>query len=395
MNLAEAYFLKHPSQEDIKKKIEGFPAWLEIDLDALTHNIKQVQKKVGVELVPCVKSNAYGHGLVPVVAHMMTLGIKRVLVAKLYEAQQLREAGLDCGIINMDPLFSDEKFNEVVDQNITQTVYLQKTADKLDTAAKNRGKIVSVWIKIDTGLGRVGVRWNDAIELIKSVSTLPNLKIEGLFSTLSENLELDKIQLERMKQISAELDELGIKYGVRSMASSNAIFHEPDTYLEAVRPGIMLYGLYPEPKDREKHIDLKQCFTMKARIEQIKTIEPGESLTYSKRFTATKKMRVGTLHIGYSDGFPRGLTQKGKVKVGDHIKPVLGTVSVNHTLIDLDDTKVEVGSVVEAISQQGENDAAHTAETAGIMIYSLMVGMNFLLPRVFIKNNKKHYSYQI
>jgi len=393
--LAEAYFLKHPSQEDIKKKIEGFPAWLEIDLDALTHNIKQVQKKVGVELVPCVKSNAYGHGLVPVVAHMMTLGIKRVLVAKLYEAQQLREAGLDCGIINMDPLFSDEKFNEVVDQNITQTVYLQKTADKLDTAAKNRGKIVSVWIKIDTGLGRVGVRWNDAIELIKSVSTLPNLKIEGLFSTLSENLELDKIQLERMKQISAELDELGIKYGVRSMASSNAIFHEPDTYLEAVRPGIMLYGLYPEPKDREKHIDLKQCFTMKARIEQIKTIEPGESLTYSKRFTATKKMRVGTLHIGYSDGFPRGLTQKGKVKVGDHIKPVLGTVSVNHTLIDLDDTKVEVGSVVEAISQQGENDAAHTAETAGIMIYSLMVGMNFLLPRVFIKNNKKHYSYQI
>lgn len=393
--MAEAYFLKHPSQEDIKKKIEGFPAWLEIDLDALTHNIKQVQKKVGVELVPCVKSNAYGHGLVPVVAHMMTLGIKRVLVAKLYEAQQLREAGLDCGIINMDPLFSDEKFNEVVDQNITQTVYLQKTADKLDTAAKNRGKIVSVWIKIDTGLGRVGVRWNDAIELIKSVSTLPNLKIEGLFSTLSENLELDKIQLERMKQISAELDELGIKYGVRSMASSNAIFHEPDTYLEAVRPGIMLYGLYPEPKDREKHIDLKQCFTMKARIEQIKTIEPGESLTYSKRFTATKKMRVGTLHIGYSDGFPRGLTQKGKVKVGDHIKPVLGTVSVNHTLIDLDDTKVEVGSVVEAISQQGENDAAHTAETAGIMIYSLMVGMNFLLPRVFIKNNKKHYSYQI
>ncbi len=127
---------------------------------------------------------------------------------------------------------------------------------------------------------------------------------------------------------------------------------------------------------------------MKARVEQVKWVEAGESLTYSRRFTAPKRMKVGTVHIGYSDGYPRGLTTKGVVKVAGKIKPVLGTVSVNHFLVDLDGTDVEVGGVVEAISREGENDAHKISELAGIMTYSLMVGMNPLTPRVFYKSGK-------
>lgn len=354
-------------------------------MDAITHNLDEVRKHVGVEVIPCVKTNAYGHGIVPVVAHMMTCGVKRVLVAKLWEAEQLRDAGLDCGVVSMDPLFSDDHYEKVVRREITHTIYQKATADSLNAAAGKLGRKAAAWVKIDTGLGRVGVRWGEAVELIKYVSKLPNVEITGLFSTMSESDELDRVQVERMKAISSELDRLGVKYGVRSMASGNAVFHRPFTFLDAVRPGFMLYGFYPDPEDRDSGLDLRLAFTFKARIEHVKCVEEGESLTYSRRFTAPKRMKIGTVHIGYSDGFPRGLTKKGFVKVGGLVKSVLGTVSVNHFLVDLDGTDAEVGSVVEAIGRDGLNDPHKVAELGGIMTYSLMVGLNPLTPRVYFR----------
>jgi len=386
--LAEAYFARQPSGKEIEKRISGLPSWLEIDLDAITHNLEEVRRRVGVAVVPCVKTNAYGHGLVPVVAHMMTRGVKQFLVAKLWEAEQIRDAGLDCGVICMDPLFSEGQYEEVAGREITQTIYQKSIADRLNAAAGKLGTRARVWVKIDTGLGRVGVKWSEAVELVRYISSLPNLEITGLFSTMSEDADLDRLQVDRMTGISGELDRLGIKYGVRSMASGNAVFHRPFTFLDAVRPGLMLYGFYPDPEDRDSGLDLKQAFSFKARVEQVKWVEAGESLTYSRRFTAPKRMKIGTVHIGYSDGYPRGLTKKGVVKVGGKIKAVLGTVSVNHFLVDLDGTDVEVGGVVEAISREGENDAHRVSELAGIMTYSLMVGMNPLTPRVYYRAGK-------
>jgi alanine racemase len=386
--LAEAYFARQPSPKEIEKRVQGYPSWLEIDLDALSHNLEQVRKRVGVEVIPCVKTNAYGHGLVPVVAHMMNQGVKRFLVAKLWEAEQIRDAKLACVVVSMDPLFSDENCEKVVKLGITQTVYQKATADKLNGAAAKIKSKALIWVKIDTGLGRVGVRWTEAVELIQYISKLPNVEITGLFSTMSENDELDKVQIERMKSISGELDRHGIRYGVRSMASGQAVFHKPYTFLDAVRPGLMLYGFYPDPEDRDSGLDLRQAFALKARVEQVKWVDEGESLTYSRRFTASKRMKVGTVHIGYSDGFPRGLTKKGLVKVEGRVKAVLGTVSVNHFLVDLDGIDVDVGGVVEAIGREDENNAHKVSEQAGIMTYSLMVGLNPLTPRVYYKVGK-------
>ena len=386
--MAEAYFAKQPSHEEIARRVEGYPSWLEINLDAVSHNLEQVRRRVGVEVIPCVKTNAYGHGLVPVVAHMVTLGVRSILVAKLWEAEQIRDAGLNCDVISMDPLFSDEHFRVVVRRGITQTVYQRSTVERLDKVAGELGTKARVWLKIDTGLGRVGVRWGEAVELVRHVSSLKNLEITGLFSTLSEDAELDRLQVDRMVGVSKELDRLGIDYGARSIASGNAVFHRPFTYLDAVRPGLMLFGFYPDPEDRESGLDLRQAFAFKARIEQVKWVEAGESITYSRRFTALKRMRVGTVHIGYSDGYPRGLTKRGLVRIGGVIKPVLGTVSVNHFLVDLDGTDVDVGGVLEAIGREGEDDAHRVAEVAGIMTYSLMVGLNPLTPRVYLKGGK-------
>lgn len=386
--MAEAFFARQLSTEEIEKRTEGFPSWLEIDLDAVTHNLEQVRERVRVEVIPCVKTNAYGHGLVPVVAHMMTTGVNKFLVAKLWEAEQIRDAGLECGVICMDPLFTKEQFETIVARDIMQTVYQKSTADCLNSVAEKQGKKARVWVKIDTGLGRVGVRWSDAATLVRYISSLPNVEVIGLFSTLSEDAELDRIQVDRLIDVSTKLDSYGVEYGIRSIASGNAVFHRPFTFLDAVRPGIMLYGFYPDPEDRDSGLDLRQAIAFKTRVEQVKWVEAGESLTYSRRFTAYARMKVGTVHIGYSDGYPRGLTGKGLVKVGGVVKPVLGTVSVNHFLIDLDGTDVEVGGVVEAIGREGENNAHKVAELAGIMTYSLMVGLHPLLPRVYFKNGK-------
>lgn len=387
--MSSRFFDFQPKSGEIEEKMQGFPSWLEISLDSISHNLEEIKKTVkGAELIPCVKTNAYGHGLVPVVAHMMRRGVKRVLVAKLWEAMQLREAGLDCGIINMDPLFTDVACEKVVEEEITQTVFNMATAKKISSSAVRLGKDAKVFIKIDTGLGRVGVRHDEAPVFIESVASLPKIRLEGIFSTFSEDRAYDRVQLERMLNVEAELRKRGVDPGTRSMASSNAIFHFPESYLDAVRPGLMVYGVYPEEEDRETGLSLEQALSFKARIEHSKWVERGESLTYSRRFIAPRRMRVGTVHVGYSDGYPRGLTNKGIVKVSDVFKPVLGSVSVNHHIIELDGTDAETGDIVELVGREKEISVSNLAQLAGIMTYTLCVGLNPLIPRVYYEKGR-------
>jgi alanine racemase len=382
------YFKSQPTVEEIEKLIEGFSSWLEIDLDAIGHNLNEVREQTGGEVIPCVKSNAYGHGMVPCVAYMMQNGVKRVLVAKLNEALQIREAGLECGIISLDPLFTDDQFDIVIANNITQMIYQEKPAMMLNKAANRSGVVADIWVKVDTGLGRVGVRWSDAVQFIENLCKLPFIKISGIFSTMSESSELDRAQVKRMKSIMVELDNKGIDYGVVSMASSNGVFHKPYTYFKATRPGLMLFGIYPEEEDIGHRINLKQALSWKARIEHVKTVEKGEALTYSSRFVAPERMKVATVHVGYYDGVPRGLTKKGKVNVEGKIRNVLGTVSVNHFLVDTSELDLEPGDVIELISREGENNALNTASLAGIMTYSLANQLHILTPRVYVKNGE-------
>lgn len=383
--MAEAFFGSQPSPSEILERVEGCPSWIEVDLDRLGFNLEQIRRRVGVEIIPCVKANAYGHGIVPVVAHLMGKGVDRVLVAKLWEAAQLREAGLDCGIINMDPLFSGEHYDWVVENGVSQTVFSRATAEGVSEAARGIGGEAEVFVKVDTGLNRVGVRHEEAADLIESVSSLPGLRLGGIYSTFTESRGFDRVQLERMLALDEELRKRGVEVPVRSMASSNAVFHFPESYLDAVRPGLMLFGLYPEPEDREIGIELRPVLAFKARLELVKWVGAGKAVTYSRRFVAPRRMKVGTVHAGYSDGWPRGLTKKGFAKVGGEIRPVLGTVSVNHHVVDVDGLDVDVGDVVELVSREGENTLERLSGIAGIMQYSFCVALNPLIPRVYLE----------
>jgi len=386
--MAEAFFGSQHSPGEIEERLEGFPSWIEVDLDCVGFNLEQIRRRVGVEVLPCVKTNAYGHGIVPVVAYLMRRGVERVLVAKLWEALQLREAGLNCGVINMDPLFTEEQRETVVKQGITQTVFSGAAAGKLSGSARRLGKTAEVFIKVDTGLGRVGVRHEEAADLIEHISSLPGVRVGGVFSTFAEDGHHDRVQLERMMALDEELRRRGVDPGTRSMASSHAILHLPEAYLDAVRPGLTLYGVFPEEGDREAGLELRQALSFKARLEHVKRLEAGESVTYGRRFVAPRRMRVGTAHVGYSDGYPRGLTNRGRVSVAGEFKPVLGTVSVNHFVVDLTGTDARSGDVVDVIGRRGENTVSRLAGLAGITAYSLVVGLSPLTPRAYYEGGR-------
>jgi alanine racemase len=383
--MSEEYFGSQSSPEEIGERVKGFPSWLEIDLDNLRFNLEQIRERVGVEVLPCIKTNAYGHGVVPVAAFMEREGVERVLVAKLWEAKQIRGAGLGIGVVCMDPLFRREQYGWIVENDVVQTVYTRDHGRGVSDAGRRLGVEAEVFVKVDTGLGRVGVRHGKAADLIEHVAGLRGVSVAGVFSTFSEDPELDGVQLERIVALRGELKRRGVAVPSWSMASSNAVFHHPESYLNTVRPGLMLYGLYPEPEDREVGLELRPVLAFRARVEHEKYIEAGETLTYSRRFVAPRRMRVGTLHVGYSDGVPRGLTNRGLVSVGAVVKEVLGSVSVNHVIVDLDGTAALVGDVVDVVTREGECTLERQAARAGMMGYQFCVGLNPLTPRVYLE----------
>lgn len=377
-----SYFERQPTAEEIRRRVEGYQVWMEVDLDAVGRNLDAVRRLTGAEVVPCVKKNAYEHGLPAVVAYLMTRGVERFLVAKLWEARYIRGSGLDCGVVNMDPLFTEEQFSEAVELDITQVVYHRESAQMLSAAAVRLGRTASTWIKVDTGLGRAGVVYAEAADLIEHVSKLNSVRVDGVFSTLLED-EKDEQQITRFRELREELEGRGVRVPTWSLASSHGVFFRPRSHFNAVRPGVMLFGFYPVPEARDASLVLYQALALKGRLEHVKTVEPGTPLTYGGSYVAPRRMKVGTMHMGYSDGYLRQLSRRGLVKVGDRICPIIGGVSINHYLVDLTGTDAAVGDVVEAISREGPNSAHALCDLAGVEPYQLAVWMSPLTPKVY------------
>ncbi len=240
---------------------------------------------------------------------------------------------------------------------------------------------------MDTGLNRVGVRHTEAVALIEYIHGLEGVYVEGIFSTFQQN-HMDSEMLSRLHAVDEELKNLGIEIPFRSMSSSDAVFHNPDGWLDLVRPGMSLYGVYPEKKDLSSPLDLKQVLCFKARIEYVKKVSRGEGVTYWGKYIAPRDMRIGTIHAGFYDGIPREMANVGRILMDGRYKSSLGSVSLNHYLVDLDDVEAEKGTIVEIIGREGENTLSKTAETAGWMVYSLLNHLNTNTPRVYIKTGE-------
>ena len=379
------WFRTQPSAAEITRRLGEFSSWIELDLDHLGFNLSRIRERVGVEVMPVVKNDAYGHGLVPVTAHLVAEGVRWVMVAKLLEAERLRAEGIECEVLVMDVLFSDAQYDRVVEQGLTMAVFTEEAARRLDAAGRRRGRIAQVFVKVDTGLRRVGVRHDLAPDLIERIAAMPNVRLAGVFSSFMQHPDRDREMLARFESVCGEVERRGVEIPLRTIASTNAILHDPDAWLDMVRPAMCLYGVYPFDRDPESGLELRQVLSMKARVEYVKEVAKGDTVTYFGTFTAPAPMRIGTLHVGFRDALPRELANKARFGVGGRIMPGVGTIALNHALLDLTGTDAATGDEVEVFGRDGANTLRAMADAAGWMVYSLMNHLSPEIPRVFYR----------
>ena len=257
---------------------------------------------------------------------------------------------------------------------VANRLYTQRLAQEARDAAYL--EIVSA---LDNG------RYEEALGLIEEIAALPGLEIRGTFSTLMQDDANDRLILERFKGVLDRMAAAGIGPGFRSLASTHGIFHYPDSWFDMVRPAMSLFGVYPWAPDRDSGLELRQVLTFKARIEELKPVKRGETVTYFGKYTAERDIEVATLHVGFFDALPRELANRGTVLVGGRPCPAIGSVSLNHYLFDATGAEAEIGDVVEVIAREGVNDLVGTAETAGWMVYSLLNHLSPFVPRVYTR----------
>ncbi len=360
-------------------------SWAEIDLSAIKENFHTVRNQVAphVRVMAVVKANAYGHGVERVAALLEREGADYFGVSCLQEAEELRALGIQKPILILG-YTAPEFYERVCALKITQTVFDLSTAKGLNAAAEKRGERVKIHIALDTGMGRIGLDAFDpqkAAETIKTVAALPYLEVEGLFSHFSVadtdgEEAYTQEQFARFEAVRALLKEEGI-CPLCHIANSAGAFSDPRYQLDMVRAGIVLYG--HEPGGREN--PFQTAMTFKTVISHIKDLPAGRDISYGRRYTTQKPCRVATLSVGYADGYPRCLSNRGTVWIGGRLAPVLGSVCMDQMMVDVTDVPCKVGD--EAVLMGGAVDFNEVAKTAGTIHYELICRISKRVPRVY------------
>jgi len=368
---------------------EVYPTWVEVDLDAVKYNLKQVQQKLTpeAEIIAIVKANAYGHGLLKIAKAAIKFGAERLGVATVEEGKKLRKAGVKAPILILGTL-NPAQIPLVANYNLTPTVYTYQTANQL---AEAEGK-VKVHIKVDTGMGRIGCLPLEAPALIKKINQLSNLEVEGMFSHFAaadEDEDYTRQQLASFQQVQKRLREAGIEIPLFHLANSAALINYPETHYQAVRMGLILYGLYPEP-GLQSQIDLKPVMTWKARIAHVKELPPGKSISYGCTYTTSRPTKVATIPVGYHDGYPRGLSNQSEVLYQGKRYPVIGRVCMDQFMVDMTGTEAEKGEVVTLLGKDRDSEitAGELAELMDTINYEIICRVGSRVPRIYNKDGE-------
>lgn len=362
-------------------------AWAEIDLSALEHNIKEIKSRVknGARFCAVVKADAYGHGAVAVARKAAELGADYLAVAVLSEAVELRKAGFTLPILILGGTQTDEA-DTVVDNDVTQAVFSMEAAKAISEAAVRRKKTAKVHLAVDTGMGRIGVRPENAGEFAEAVKALPNIEIEGMFSHFALSDAKDKSyaneQFSRFRQAIKSIEAKDIKIPIKHIANSAAILEMPETHLDMVRAGVILYGLWPS--DEVEHvIDLQPVMKVKARITYVKQQHIGETVSYGRTWAPQKESLLATLPLGYADGYSRLYAGKARVDIDGYEVPVVGRICMDQCMIDVTELKnTKIGDTVTIFGTE-KITADTLAEWLGTINYEVVCMMSPRLPRVY------------
>lgn len=370
------------------------PVWAEINLDNIIHNYREVRRLVNkkVQVMTIVKANAYGHGAVKVAGALDKAGADCFGVALMNEAVQLRTAGINKPILILG-WTPQEDYERALNYGITLTVFSLQEAEILSRIAVERRTKATVHLKIDTGMGRLGLNPGETgIRDAVAIMSLPGLFVEGVFTHLAKADEKDKSYTHRQIRLFGEFvketeSAAGKKFTIKHAANSAAVIDHPEAHFDLVRPGIMLYGLKPSDEVNLHILELRPALALRGRISHVKHVPSGISVSYGGRFVTSRESVIATLPLGYADGYSRLLSQKAFVIHQDQRVPIVGRVCMDQLMFDATDLTHEVrqGDVVTLIGTDNDNSIS-VDELAGILgtiNYEITCMISARVPRVY------------
>lgn len=359
-----------------------FDPWVEVNPRTLRANASAVHRRSRVPILAVIKNNGYGAGVVNTAQALSSSeAVAGFAVIKLHEAVALREAGVRKPVLLMGPA-ADADLAVLARRDIALMVYTP-IASALQRAARAAGRELGVHVCVDTGLGRVGVPDGQALALIIELARTRGVRIDGLMMTFTEDATFDREQLRRFAQVTGEVERAGIRVHAKHAASSYGLFQHPDAFLDMVRPGMALYGIYPEAQFRTGGVmELVPAIALKTRVVYVKQLQPGDSAGYNRAYVAERPVWIATLPVGHADGLPRAAAKGGRVRIGGELYPIIASVSASHTIVEIgSERRVGIGDEVTLFDATEGTRPEDLAAACGASVYDLTMHLSPLLPR--------------
>lgn len=370
--------------------------YAQVDLDAIGYNLEEIRRRTGprAKVLAVVKCDGYGHGSVPVASAIENLDtVGGFATATAEEALELRQANIQKPILILGHTFP-YAYEELIRQKVRLTVFREDTLESLEAAARRTGSKALVHVKVDTGMGRIGIQpVEENVDFLKRIAVSEHLELEGIFTHFAKaderELSYTWHQLESFKRfLSLAQEQLGLRIPCCHAANSAGILRMEEAHLDLVRAGIILYGLYPSEEMAEEAEWLRPALSLHSHLVYVKEVSPGQSISYGGMFTAEKRMRVGTVPVGYGDGYPRSLSGKGYVLIRGRRAPILGRVCMDQFMVDLSELpEVTEGEPVVLIGRDGREEitAGELGALSGRFNYELMCDLSPRVPRVYLR----------
>lgn len=361
--------------------------WAEIDLDNLSHNFFQIKKIIApsVKVMVTVKADAYGHGLVPVSQRLAANGVDYLGVACVDEGIKLREADIRIPILILGVVLRDS-IEPLFHYNLTPMVCTEELAAALNQKAEIFNRPINIHIKVDTGMGRLGVIYSQALKFIKKISLFKFIKIEGLFTHFplaDTNRDFTLSQIDSFSRLISRLKQKGIHIPLLHTANSAGTINFPQSHFNMVRPGLLIYGIYP---DRGLRMNLKPVLSLKTKIVYVKRVPKGCGISYGHTYVTQRPATVVTLPIGYGDGYPRSLSNLSAVLIRGRRFKISGRICMDQIMVDVGRTPVKTGEEVVLIGQQGRGKilTQELADLSGTIPYEIVCGLGSRIRRVYL-----------
>ncbi len=365
---------------------ELYSTWVEVDLGAIEGNIRYFVQKTGVQVMAVVKANAYGHGAIPVARAALRAGASWCSVARIEEALELRQAGIDCPVLLLGytPL---SRFEEAIVHRVSLTVWEIDQIQSAALAASRAGRTAHLHLKVDSGMSRIGVQPEDALALIQATASLPGIRWEGLFTHFARADEQDQsptnTQETAFNAVVNALEAAHLKPPLVHASNSAASLSHPTAAFNLVRAGIAMYGLHPSSQWRLPS-DFRPALRWKTVLSQVKVLPPGRGISYGHQYITHGQERIGTLPVGYADGFRR--TSGNQALVNGVRVPVIGRVCMDQSMVQLDSSpQAKACDEVVLIGAQGEQSltAEDVALAWGTINYEVTCGIGPRVPRIY------------